>query len=303
MSNRSYETTNYSKTGTASRFICNSTPAAHYTGSRYCDCKRLSLDGFANGFAMETFCEQKAASFCSESNREILDSSSLDEWRHVKGTMNHADFGTRGMTVSQLIESEWLTGPAWLRDSKDSCDEQIIFEEVSELETTCLSHVQPSIVDWSRISSYRKMINVIVYCLRFWSTQKGPISVEEMDRAKLLLLRAAQRESFPELAGCLAKGSFEKLPHNLGRLSPFLAEDGSMRLRDRLRRSELSFQTKHPMLLSAKHPLVILMLEHAHSDNHHEGTEYVRSVLQQEYWIMTFRNALRSIKHRCIQCR
>ena len=105
-----------------------------------------------------------------------------------------------------------------------------------------------------------------------------------MDRAKLILLRAAQRESFPELARCLAKGSFERLPHNLGRLSPFLAEDGSMRLRGRLRRSELSFQTKHPMLLSAKHPLVILMLKQAHADNNHEGTEYVRSVLQQEYW-------------------
>ena len=234
---------------------------------------------------------------------EILDSSSVDEWRHVKGTMNPADIGTRGMTVSQLSESEWLTGPAWLRDPKDSWDEQITLEEVSELETTCLSHVQPPIVDWSRISSYRKLINVIVYCLRFRSKKKGPISVEEMDRAKLILLRAAQRESFPELAGCLAKGSFEKLPHNLGRLSPFLAEDGSMRLRGRLRRSELSFQTKHPMLLSAKHPLVILMLKQAHADNNHEGTEYVRNVLQQEYWIMGLRNALRSIKHQCIQCR
>ena len=124
-----------------------------------------------------------------------------------------------------------------------------------------------------------------------------------MDRAKPILLRAAQRESFPELSCCLAKGSFEKLPHNLGRLSPFLAEDGSLRLLYGLRRSELSFQTKHPKLLSAKHPLEIFLLKQAHSDNNHEGTEYVRSVLQQKYWIMGLRNALRSIKHQCIQCR
>ena len=77
-----------------------------------------------------------------------------------------------------------------------------------------------------------------------------------------------------------------------------------MRLRGRLRRSELSCQTKHPMLLSAKYPLVlILMLKQAHADNNHEGTECVRNVLQQEYWIMGLRNALRSIKHQCIQCR
>ena len=47
----------------------------------------------------------------------------------------------------------------------------------------------------------------------------------------------------------------------------------------------------------------MLMLKQAHADNNHEGTEYVRSVLQQEYWIMGLRNALRSIKHQCIQCR
>ena len=53
-----------------------------------------------------------------------------------------------------------------------------------------------------KVSSYRKMNIVILYCLRFRSKQKGPISVEEMDRAKLNLLQAAQQESFPEIAGC-----------------------------------------------------------------------------------------------------
>ena len=74
--------------------------------------------------------------FVANRTREILDSSSVDEWRHVKGTMNPADVGTRGMTVSQLIESEWLNGPAWLRYPKESWDEQITLEEVSELEET-----------------------------------------------------------------------------------------------------------------------------------------------------------------------
>ena len=45
------------------------------------------------------------------------------------------------------------------------------------------------------------------------------------------------------------------------------------------------------------------MLKQAHADNNLEGTEYVRSVLQLEYLIMGLRNALRSIKHQCIQCR
>ena len=49
---------------------------------------------------------------------EILDFSSVNEWKHVKATMFPTDIGTRGMTVSQLIDSEWLTGPAWLRQTR-----------------------------------------------------------------------------------------------------------------------------------------------------------------------------------------
>ena len=30
---------------------------------------------------------------------EIMDKSAVDEWRHLKGTMNPADVGTRGVTV------------------------------------------------------------------------------------------------------------------------------------------------------------------------------------------------------------
>ena len=37
---------------------------------------------------------------------EILDQSTVNEWQHVKGPMNPADIGTRGATVSQLLEIE-----------------------------------------------------------------------------------------------------------------------------------------------------------------------------------------------------
>ena len=42
----------------------------------------------------------------------------------------------------------------------------------------------------------------------------------------------------------------------LNKLSPFLDYQDLMRLGGRLRRAEASYETKHPMLLSAKHPIV-----------------------------------------------
>ena len=79
-------------------------------------------------------------------------------------------------------------------------------------------------------------------------------------------------------------------------------KDSLIRLTGRLNHGNIPFETKHPLLLAAKHPLVIIFLEEAHINNYHEGTEYVRSVMQQ-YWMVGIRNALRSIKSKCVVCR
>ena len=46
---------------------------------------------------------------------EILDQSTVHKWRRVKGTLNPAYIATRGVIGSQLLESEWLNGPACLK--------------------------------------------------------------------------------------------------------------------------------------------------------------------------------------------
>ena len=86
-------------------------------------------------------------------------------------------------------------------------------------------------------------------------------------------------------------------------MSPFFEEDRTIRVKGRLKHSNLDYNAKHPILLTAKHPVVQLLLEKAHQDKLHEGTEYVRNMLQQEYCIIGLTNALRKIKSRCINCR
>ena len=86
-------------------------------------------------------------------------------------------------------------------------------------------------------------------------------------------------------------------------MSPFIEEDGTIQVEGRLKHSNLDYNAKHPILLTAKHPVVQLLLEKAHRDNLHEGTQYVRNMLQQKYWIIGLRNALMKIKSSCIKCR
>ena len=63
---------------------------------------------------------------------------------------------------------------------------------------------------------------------------------------------------------------------DIAKLSPLLEEVGTIRLKGRLKHSNPDYNVKHPILLTAKHPVVQLLLEKAHRDNLLEGTEYVK---------------------------
>ena len=64
--------------------------------------------------------DKKQPVFVTNRVAEILDGSTIDQWRHVEGTLNSADIGTRGKSVLKLEKSEWFTGPAWLREKEDA---------------------------------------------------------------------------------------------------------------------------------------------------------------------------------------
>ena len=62
---------------------------------------------------------KKQQVFVANRAAEILENSSMDQWRHVKGVENRADIGTRGISLEGLKESVWLNGPAWLQADKE----------------------------------------------------------------------------------------------------------------------------------------------------------------------------------------
>ena len=89
---------------------------------------------------------------------ETIDCWNVDEWSQVKGRINPAYIGTRGMTVSQLNNSEWLIGLAWFRRKQEMWSEHIRLDEEPDVEKTiCLTQAEQSVTDWSKISSYRKL--------------------------------------------------------------------------------------------------------------------------------------------------
>ena len=223
---------------------------------------------------------------------EILENSTIDQWRHVEGKMNPADIGTRGMTVEALKESEWLTRRVWLTETEDAwpkAPERLQFSIREEPEPVKEAAAMEPAFEWERFRSFKRMIRVFSYCLRWKKKSSGEIlTVEELNAAKLAILKRCRKEIFHDSYEKISKGQPLSASDQLNKLSPFLEENGLLRLHSRLQHSRSSYEVKHPILLSAKLYVVIKLIEDAHRANFNEGTEYVRSVLRQEYWIIGF---------------
>ena len=129
------------------------------------------------------------------------------------------------------------------------------------------------------------------------------MKADEIHQAEQILFRFVQTKNFPNVSKSITNSKEISKTLNIAKLSPFIEEDETIRVKGQLKHSNLAYNAKHPILLTAKHPVVQILLERAHRDNLHEGTEYVRNMLQQEYWIIGLKNALRKIKSNCIKYR
>ena len=198
------------------------------------------------------------------------------------------------MTVSQLLETEWITG--WLG-----------FSTLRFLGLSWWFKRNPKklgllvwIKHWSLLSARKFSERVIVaYCFRVRSRWKCPFSVNQIERDKLAASQLTYEECLQKLLKSLTR---ERVLHILRTLCPSLDEDRTIRLKSKSRLSGLSPHVKHPILLSSMHLLVVMMLRKAHKDNFHYGTEYVRSILQKNFWLLGLRNGLRSIRDKCVKC-
>ena len=129
-----------------------------------------------------------------------------------------------------------------------------------------------------------------------WRKMDSNFSAEILRLAESKIWMLIQKELFPNGWKDLSKTM--EVPNNspIRILSPFMT-DNVIKARGRLRKAKLSFTWKHPMLLTGKHPTVKLYLQFMHNTHHHQGVEYLRSVIQKEYRIWALRNSLRAIKY------
>lgn len=245
------------------------------------------------------------AIFVKNRVEEIRGISDSSQWKFVPGNLNPADLPSRGCSASKLFHLRWWEGPEWLRQPFESWPSNELNwneEEINEekRKTVVSSLNKSDSADWyyNRFSKYNMIIRFIAWILRFASNCKnrkkcaGPLLASEVDSAEIYVLRLVQKEVF----------SGDNLK-SLKNLRYFTDDQDLMRLNTKIVLRDDVPDFCQPMILPAKHPVVVRLIRKFHEDSCHVGVQGLLSILRERFWILGGRRSIKAVVKSCVICR
>ncbi|KAI5085315.1 hypothetical protein C0J45_23790, partial [Silurus meridionalis] len=243
------------------------------------------------------------------------------QWRYVASDENPADHASRGLFVSELIRSNWFTGPSFLWQ-RELPEENIKVEEVDkgdpELKGAQVLSTQvkkeKSLSDClQRFSDWKRLVKAIARLKRCAKHAKGLIqnsnestTLEERREAELFIIHLVQEESFSNEIKFLIQGKDVNSNHayQLHKLSPFVDDHDTLRVGGRLSQAELHPHVKHPVILPKGHHVSRLLIKHFHEKVHHQGRGMtINEIRSNGFWILGCSSEVSSLIYKCIKCK
>ena len=137
---------------------------------------------------------------------ETLDTTNVSQWNHVCGINNPADIGTRAINVDELMRSEWLTGPAWLKQPENEWPEQVNLTFASDEQNDPMVfpakvEEKKPMISCERFSNFNRPVNTMSYVQSACEKHKPAtktLSVEAREGAQGSIFRLQQQEQSAE---------------------------------------------------------------------------------------------------------
>jgi len=236
--------------------------------------------------------QKKLKPFVASRVQEIIEEFPATTWRYVPTSDNPADLLTRGISAGSLATSTiWRHGPPWLTDHSQWPvwnHTEVLHLQAANIEgeqltaDTELGDVQPQgglhhIIDIAAYNSLNKLLGVTAYVLRFVSNLKssisrrsGPLSPQELNKAKLAWISDCQKQNFSkEIINLTSKsGNQQPLVHQL---CLFLDKGSFICCGGRIHNAPVTELMKFPCLLPRSHPFTMLIVQDAHVKQCHAG--------------------------------
>lgn len=232
---------------------------------------------------------------------------------------NPADCATRGLSPQQLSNFElWWHGPKWLQEGNNNCrgfdsnEHEFAGEQLEAKPSKLITHtadMTESIVH--RYSSFTKLARITAYILRFIRNSgtanpdqrySGSLKTTEYQRSITCLVRLVQKDMFAWEYNLIKRG--DQLPNRskLSKLTPFLDDNGILRVLGRLQRTTFSYNRKHPAILAADHHFTRLIIDDAHHNTLHGGIQLTLETIRHRFWIIDARRTVQNHIRKCVKC-
>ena len=253
---------------------------------------------------------------------EIHEQTTPEQWRHIPGTLNPADDGSRELPIEAFHPGcRWWCGPDFLWQTEDQWptrevgtikddDDEVIRPRVNQ---NTLAVTSGSSLDnlLKKFSSWPKLVRSVSWLKRFVHfieskhtirSMANKISLSEIYAASRIIIKIVQLQYFQEELEALKSGRPVKNNSKLSSLCPILM-DGAICVGERLRHAPVCPRAIHPLLIPNEHSIATLLIRHHHEILGHAGREHVLSVLRQKFWIINAHVLTPRILCSCIPCR
>lgn len=248
---------------------------------------------------------------------QILESTRVEQWMHVKTGDNPADDLSRGVTPKELkYLNRWWQGPQWLsEDSATWLRTPVLLPEDETLPEKrpmrlALITVEPTVDLLNYYSNWRKLVRAAAWLLKFiefrrtknTSTITNYLNVTDLKQAKDRLIKRAQLDEFGDQLHVLKKRKEVSKGSKLKCLYPVLRKDDLILVGGRLNNAEIPEEQKHPIMLPANHKVTRLIFDDTHKGLLHCGPQQLLASVRQKYWPLKGRVMARSMTTRCVTC-
>ncbi|KAI2646413.1 Pro-Pol polyprotein [Labeo rohita] len=255
--------------------------------------------------------------FVANRVQKIRNSTTPQQWHYVPTDKNPADGASRGRTVSELLESDWFSGPAFLWEREicmfenGTTDLTIGDPEIRQaqtLQTSVLPSSEPlSIADrLIKFSSWSRAIRAVARLVRRAKQIKSNklSTVSEQQNAEHVIIKDLQKQAYGKEIEHLKKGKQLTKGNKLYQLDVFMDSNGIVKVGGRLHHSTLCDSLKHPIVIPKEHHVTKLIIAHHHEKIQHQGKGLTANAIRSSgYWIPSMSRAVSSCIRQCVVCR
>ncbi|CAB4022910.1 RNA-directed DNA polymerase from mobile element jockey, partial [Paramuricea clavata] len=125
----------------------------------------------------------------------------------------------------------------------------------------------------------------------------------EINAAENIWIRSIQNVSFPSEIEYLSSKSQGSIPNRVRQFGLFIDEQELLRCEGRIDKANIPRESKNPMLLPAKHPIIDLIVRDVHHRVKHNGIRDTLTTTRERFWILRGREVVKRILKKCVVCR